>query len=1075
MSKPEFSADAILRDLLEASPIGVAVLDPDTGERLFVNSALARMFGATRLNDLIGHDIGNSWVDKHELEKAMAVFRNKEILNNFEAERTRIDGSRWWVLMNTQPVVFEGRDAGIIWHVDISERKLVEEELQSSQTIINEAVKIANLGHWTWDLLLDKCTYCSEEYARIYGYSVEEYQSRLASDDLDFLNAHPDDKDMHLETILEANRNAAAWDFTYRIISRNGETRYLREIGNPVVDDKGRLIQSIGTIQDITDRKLAEIDAEDARLAAATAEARLRDILEALPIGVLEFDAGKQVRFWNQAFLDITGLSIEILKDNSNYLELAHYIYDNFVSYQEDTFDVFCKNWIKNALPDQRRMTDQIFTEPYFDLQHYAAPLPTGGFVNAYVDVTPQKSAEREALEARDQAQAAAIAKSSFLATMSHEIRTPMNGVIGMLDLLTRSKLDRSQREMAETVRTSAFSLLRIIDDILDFSKIEAGQLKFERYPFSLCQAVEAVGETLVPGAREKGLAISLFIDPAIPEPLLGDPVRLRQVLFNLIGNAIKFTKSGFVTVRAELQEGVSANGRQNINFSVEDSGIGIPQEAQEGLFDAFVQAESSTNRRFGGTGLGLSICAHLIELQGGKIDVISKPGEGSKFIFDLSYDLAADEKPMSDIADSDLSGLKVLLVMWLENNNVNLSLYLQHWKADVDTIREIEQTKDTALATAKSGPKYDIIVLGAHWSMAQQYKICDQIRAQPELVCTRFVLFTFDRMWSDDTDTGSGMDDTVVISVAPLHRADFLTAVAVAAGRVSPEVRHIQELDYQDEIEPLSIEEAEQNGSLVLVAEDNLVNQRVILRQLNRLGYTAIMAEDGRKAMEKFADHKYGLLLTDCHMPEMDGFELCAAIRATEKNQDLHLPIVAITANALQGEAERCLAAGMDDFVAKPVELKQLQAVVQKWLPDAVPVLSLPDEVVTNRDAVETANSNPINLARLREISGEDNAEFLIETLEFFREMIADTPERLAQLIQNKDAKALCEAAHETKGAALYAAAIELSDLMKQLEYAARAEDWQEIAKLENKIEPGFAKVTAYILSLSSGEKIIS
>jgi len=215
--------------------------------------------------------------------------------------------------------------------------------------------------------------------------------------------------------------------------------------------------------------------------------------------------------------------------------------------------------------------------------------------------------------------------------------------------------------------------------------------------------------------------------------------------------------------------------------------------------------------------------------------------------------------------------------------------------------------------------------------------------------------------------------------------------------------------------------------------------------------------------------------LLTDCHMPEMDGFELCAAIRATEKGQDVRLPIVAITANALQGEAERCLAAGMDDFVAKPVELKQLQAVVQKWLPDAVPTVSLPVEGDTYSGALEAANSTPINFARLREISGEDDTEFLIETLEFFREMIADTPDRLAQLIRNKDAKALCEAAHETKGAALYAAAIDLSDLMKNLEFAARANDWQEIAKLEDLIKPSFTEVTTYILSLSSGERSIS
>ncbi len=695
-----------------------------------------------------------------------------------------------------------------------------------------------------------------------------------------------------------------------------------------------------------------------------------------------------------------------------------------------------------------------------------------GGIVSVFTDVTERINAAQELERARDQAEAATRSKSAFLASMSHEIRTPMNGVVGMLELLTGTKLDADQREMSDTIRKSAFALLQIIDDILDFSKIEAGQLNLERISVSVSDVVETVADILGPGAREKDLAMVAFVDPTIPEPILGDPVRLRQILFNLVGNAVKFTESGQVTIRAERLPG-NRKRPEALQLKVIDTGIGIPGDAVDDLFEAFTQAESSTTRRFGGTGLGLSICTLLTELMEGSIAVDSEPGVGSTFTVTLPLERTPAEAAGTDAEKQNLAGLRVLVAAANDDVRGILKHYLRHWRAAVRTTSSIGRVVSLALKAAGEERKFDVIVLGAVWSDEKKAEICDAVRAEAKLAGTRFVLTTFERRRGATTTH----DDCVEVSVHPMRRASFLTAVAIAAGRESPEVRHVEEFSQLEDLPVPTIEEARSRGALILVAEDNPTNQFVILRQLNRLGLAAEIAVNGREAFDMWRGGSYALVLTDCHMPDMDGFELTAAIRQAEVSTADNIPIVAVTANALRGEAERCLAAGMDDFLAKPVELLQLRKVLAHWLPPAAipmppggpPAPASQSQVHQIRPEALPDSHGAVDVAGLARLLGSDDSTYLGEMLAFFWETIADTPIQLEVLIRARDAAGLKEVAHAAKGAARSAAAEALAAALQDLEVAADAADWSAVEAMAPRIEREFSAVEEYICEIAA------
>jgi PAS domain S-box-containing protein len=693
---------------------------------------------------------------------------------------------------------------------------------------------------------------------------------------------------------------------------------------------------------------------------------------------------------------------------------------------------------------------------PLFDLEGNV-----NGICSISTDISEQKKLQVDLESAKLAAESAAESKANFLATMSHEIRTPMNGVIGMVDLLRQTELDSEQKQMLQTVSDSGQSLLIIINDILDFSKIEAGKLDLETIPMSLTEVVEGSCQTIAPNADRKGVRLVAYIDPSLPQFVTGDPVRIRQILINLGGNAIKFTDEANVVLRAE-RIGDDSDEQIRIRFSVVDQGIGISETAQEKLFEAFSQAETSTTRKYGGTGLGLSICQRLTRMMGGEIGVNSTLGEGSEFYVSIPF--KKNDKVLEHSNVSDLKGLRVLLIVNDETEQTILKSYLEYWHAETETINDLDSCLDTCRAAIAADKAFDVVVMGPQWPREQQFPLRDKAAKDESIQHTKFVSLLTGKRRMARLDS----PESVCIDVNPLRRAAFLSAVAIAAGRASPEVH------YEEEVEDLkaagkapTIELAKQLGSLILVAEDNPTNRDVIGRQLNLLGYACEMADDGKLALEAWRNDNYAILLTDCHMPNMDGFELTDAIRKDEQELSSRAPIVAITANALQGEAERCLAAGMDDYMSKPIDMKELREKLRRWMPEPAHEIDLlTGEIKLNIATTGEADNTPIDESTLKSMFGDDP--------DIFKEILGDfiTPSRdiiveIKNGWESRSAEAIMQAAHKLKSSARSVGANELADLCQALETAGKKIDWEIIDSEALKIDTLMEQVEGYIQAL--------
>ena len=718
---------------------------------------------------------------------------------------------------------------------------------------------------------------------------------------------HPEDRDRAIRE-FERAATAGRTQVEYRILRPDGEIRWIWARTFPVQAETGTVSRLIGIAQDCTERKRTE----DMR-------ALLASIVESSDDSIVGTDLRGIVLSWNHGAEKLFGYKAEeAIGKQIGFLFPAGPQADHLSNLERlrrgEQIDRFeSARMHKDGTP----IDVSVILSPIKDTLGRLL-----GISAIYRDITTKQLADAELVKAKEAAEAASRAKSTFLATMSHEIRTPMNGILGMTEVVLGSELTADQRDNLELVRISAESLLTVINDILDFSKIEAGKLEFESIPFDFRDSLDETMKTLGFRAQQKGLELVYDVRPDVPVALLGDPGRLRQILVNLVGNAMKFTERGEILVSADLES--QTPDAVCLHFSVKDSGVGIPADKQEKIFEAFSQADGSMTRKYGGTGFGLTICRRLVEMMGGRVWVESQVGQGSTFHFTMRSAVPpAISEPAAPLHPEQLRDLPVLIVDDNSTNRRVLVEMLSAWGMQ-PTAAEGGRAALQALEIAKNaGRPFSLILLDGQMPEMDGFTLARQIQNHPEMVRSTIMMLTSADQLGDAT-----LCRELGISaylVKPVRQSDLLDTICKSMQQVSPELGEITATRNAQHSRP--------GPSRVLVAEDNRVNQALARRLLEKRGYAVSVVGDGLAALAALDQERFDIVLMDVQMPHMDGFEATAAIRQLERETRNRVPIVAMTAHALKGDQERCLAAGMDAYISKPIRQEELFATIEGML----------------------------------------------------------------------------------------------------------------------------------------------
>jgi PAS domain S-box-containing protein len=822
---------------------------------------------------------------------------------------------------------FYGWRGSRAWRDAHREHDLMAEQSRRNAERFELAARGSHDGIWDWSAS-DGALYVSERLHEVLGLdpgSITDLRAFMR-------RIHPDDRG-HVAAARDAHlAGHGSLNVECRILHARGDFHWFLLRGEALRDSAGVAQRLCGSLTDITDRKLAEIHRADSATQIAAERARLAVFIEHAPAAIAMFDARLQFvcasRRWLEMFAnrttDLVGVPFFDLVSNPPRgwrATLSQVLAGEVIRVDDEC-------WHPTLDAGVRRLRWE--ARPWADERHGAS-----GLLLSAQDITEDYERAAELATMRDAADSANRAKSEFLATMSHEIRTPMNGVLGFTQLLLDTPLDTEQRDYVRTIESSGQALLALINDILDYSKIEAGRLTVEQFDFELDPILEEVTSLLSPQAGTRG--VDLLVDPGAQSPLHvhGDPTRLRQVLINLVGNAIKFTERGHILVE------IGADAAGDVLINVKDTGIGMSEAVQRSLFRKFVQADSTTTRRFGGTGLGLAICKQLVELMGGRIGVESEPGAGSRFWFTVPRARnPVASLPVAALDSATLRDARVMVVDDVEPNRRILATHLARWGMRHETVADGATALQRMQRALEEGAPFDVAIIDYLMPGMDGEMLGRALRADPRLADLALIMLTSSAQRGEATRMlEAGYD---VYLTKPLTRATrLLDSIATASARRS--ARLADALLAAPPATPAGAVEmapagaaaaasVAATGATVLIVDDNATNRLLAQRVLSKLGVASETAEDGAQAVAALQQRRWSLVLMDCQMPVLDGFEATQQIRELEKALGRRTPVVALSAGAMSEERERCIAADMDGFLAKPLAPRDLAAELERW-----------------------------------------------------------------------------------------------------------------------------------------------